>query len=205
MNTDRRFAVHGHTGKLGSLIVQHDACFPLDRDAAVENCDVVIDVSSAEGLRNLISRLSGQALLVGTTGDLPWSNLESYARTAPVAVVPNFSVGVPVLLKLIDTALKMLPPGWDIEVIEAHHNQKKDAPSGTAKRLVRAVEEHGYQNVPAHALRVGDTFGEHTVWMCGPGERIELKHVATKREVFAIGAHRWAEWLCQQSPGMTKA
>ena len=200
-----RIAVHGHTGKLGSLIVEQAKCTPIPRDATIPDCDVIIDVSSAEGLRALLPRLSGQALLIGTTGDLPWSDLESYAQKAPVAVVPNFSVGVPVLLKLIDTALTMLPPGWDIEVVEAHHNQKKDAPSGTAKRLVKAVEEHGYQNVPAHALRVGDTFGEHTVWMCGPGERIELKHVATKREVFAIGAHRWANWLSGQPTGLTRA
>ena len=205
MSLDCRIAVHGHKGKLGSLIVNHAPCAIIPRDAAVERCDVVIDVSSATGLTNLIPRLSGQALLVGTTGDLPWGALEAYAQRAPVAVVPNFSVGVPVLLKLIDTALKMLPEGWDIEVIEAHHNQKKDAPSGTAKRLVRAIEEHGYEQVPAHALRVGDTFGEHSVWMCGPGERIELKHVATKREVFAIGAHRWAKWLQAQENGLIKA
>ena len=205
MNTDCSIAVHGHKGKLGSLIVQHTDCAPILRNAPVSDCDVVIDVSSANGLRSLIPRLSGQALLVGTTGELPWTDLEIYAQKAPVAVVPNFSVGVPVLLKLIDTALRMLPAGWDIEVLEAHHNQKKDAPSGTAKRLVKAVEEHGYQNVPAHALRVGDTFGEHTIWMCGPGERIEIKHVATKREVFAIGAHRWAEWLCKQPVGLTRA
>ena len=73
--------------------------YPIHRGKDLPECDVVIDVSSAEGLRNLLSKLSGQALLVGTTGDLPWAELESYAQTAPVAVVPNFSVGVPVLLK----------------------------------------------------------------------------------------------------------
>lgn len=200
-----RVAVHGYTGKLGSLIVQQAPTVPIERQGSVPDCEVVIDVSSDTGLRSLIPRLSGQALLVGTTGNLPWTELEEYALTAPVAVVPNFSVGVPVLLQLIDTALKMLPEGWDIEVIEVHHNQKQDAPSGTAKRLIRAIQEHGYQNVPTHALRVGDTFGDHTVWMCGPGERIELKHVATRREVFAIGAHRWANWLVKQPLGLIRA
>lgn len=195
-------AVYGSSGKLGRLILEQAPCIGIARDSNVPECDVVIDVSSPEGLRNLIPRLTGQALLIGTTGELPWDALEAYAQTAPVAVVPNFSVGVPVMLSLIDTALKMLPEGWDIEVIEVHHNQKKDAPSGTAKRLLRAIEAHGYQDIPAHALRVGDTFGEHTVWMCGPGERIELKHVATKREVFAIGAHRWAKWLVTQPSGL---
>ena len=69
----------------------------------------------------------------------------------------------------------MLPNGWDIEVIEAHHNLKKMPLVERLKQLLKAIEEHGYQNVPAHALKVGDTFGEHTVWMCGPGERIELQ------------------------------
>ena len=198
-------AVHGYTGKLGSLIFSHAQCSAIPRDGVIPACDVIIDVSSAEGLEKLLPRLSGQTLLVGTTGDLPWGALTEYAKQAPVAVVPNFSVGVPVLLKLIDTAIQMLPQGWDIEVVEVHHNQKKDAPSGTAKRLVKAIEAHGYQNIPAHALRVGDTFGEHTVWMCGPGERIEIKHVATKREVFAIGAHRWAHWLHNQPCGLIRA
>ncbi len=198
-------AVHGHKGKLGSLILAQAESIGIPRNQPVPDCDVVIDVSSADGLRTLIPKLSGQALLIGTTGDLPWADIEAYAQQAPVAVVANFSVGIPVLLGLIDKALKMLPEGWDIEVIEAHHNQKKDAPSGTAKRLVKAIQEHGYEHVPAHALRVGDTFGEHSIWMCGPGERIELKHVATKREVFAIGAHRWAHWLHQQTTGLIRA
>ena len=205
MSNGISIAVHGHTGKLGSLIMGHSECIAIPRGGTIPTCDVVIDVSSSDGLCDLISRLTGQALLVGTTGDLPWDALEEYAKHAPVAVVPNFSVGVPVLLKLIDSALQMLPEGWDIEIIEVHHNQKKDAPSGTAKRLLRAIEQHGYKDVPAHALRVGDTFGEHTVWMCGPGERIELKHVATKREVFAIGAHRWAKWISKQTVGLIRA
>ena len=204
MTAQPRIAVHGSTGKLGRLIVAHAPCATIPRDSMLPDCDVVIDVSSPEGLCDLLPKLTGQALLIGTTGELPWGALEAYAQNAPVAVVPNFSVGVPVMLSLIDTALKMLPEGWDIEVVEVHHNQKKDAPSGTAKRLLQAIEAHGYQNIPAHALRVGDTFGEHTVWMCGPGERIELKHVATKREVFAIGAHRWAHWLLTQSNGLIR-
>ena len=97
--------------------------------------------------------------------------------------------------------MRVLPEGWHVEVVEAHHAAKKDAPSGTAKRLVQAIG----RDVPTHSLRVGDTFGEHTVWMCGPGERLELKHVATRREVFAIGAVRWAKWLVQQPVGLHKA
>ena len=157
------------------------------------------DVSSASGTAALLPRLDGQALVVGTTGDLPMKALSTYARSAAVAIVPNFSVGIPLLLELVQQAVGQLPPGWDIEVVEAHHHHKQDAPSGTAKRIVRAT---GLEYVPTHSLRVGDTFGEHTVWLCGPGERIELKHVATRREVFAIGAMRWARTLAHAPPGL---
>jgi len=173
------------------------------RGEAPPRCDVVIDVTSAEGLGALLQRMSGQALVVGTTGTLPWDELEAYACTAAVVVVPNFSVGVPLLIDLIRQAIPVLPDGWDIEVVEAHHHHKKDAPSGTAKRLVRAVTEAGGPaEVPTHSLRVGDTVGEHTVWLSGPGERIELKHVATRRSVFAIGALRWADWVQKQPAGL---
>ena len=135
--------------------------------------------------------------------------LEGFGENNAIAIVSNFSVGVPLLLDLVKMAAKILPSGWDIEVVEAHHNQKIDAPSGTAKRIIQALQTGLSQNpdlnisdIPAHALRVGDTFGEHTVWMCGPGERLEIKHVATKREVFAIGALRWAEWLIIQPKGL---
>jgi 4-hydroxy-tetrahydrodipicolinate reductase len=196
-----RVAVHGASGRLGRLIAaEAGASFagPVSRVGAVPDCDVVIDVSSPDGLAALLPRLAGQPLVVGTTGALPMAALEAYGARAAVAVVPNFSVGIPLLLELVERAVALLPEGWDIEIVEAHHHHKKDAPSGTAKRLVRATG----RDVPTHALRVGDTFGEHTVWMCGPGERLELKHVATRREVFAIGALRWARWIVDQPPGL---
>jgi 4-hydroxy-tetrahydrodipicolinate reductase len=170
----------------------------IGRSGSLPSCDVIIDVSTPEGTAALIPHLSSQALVVGTTGALPFDALQAHARGAPVAVVPNFSVGIPLLLELVERAMLVLPEDWHIEVVEAHHAAKVDAPSGTARRLIRAIG----RDVPAHSLRVGDTFGEHTVWMCGPGERIELKHVATRREVFAIGAVRWARWLVTQPPGL---
>jgi 4-hydroxy-tetrahydrodipicolinate reductase len=197
-----RVAIHGASGRLGRLIREEagDAFVgPVPRTGPLPDCDVIIDVTSAEGTAALLPRLSGQALVVGTTGELPLDALAKYADNAAVAVVPNFSVGIPLLLELVQQAVGALPDGWDIEVVEAHHHHKKDAPSGTAKRLVRAV---GRADVPTHSLRVGDTFGEHTVWLCGPGERIELKHVATRREVFAIGAMRWAHTLHGAAPGL---
>lgn len=197
-------AVHGASGRLGRLIVQEAQLtgrlvVPVLRDGPVPGCDVVIDVTSPDGTAALLPRLSGQALLVGTTGELPLDALAAYARHAPVAVAANFSAGVPLLLDLVARLVPQLPPGWQVEVVEAHHSAKKDAPSGTAKRLVRAI---GRDEVPVHAIRAGDTVGEHTVWLAGPGERLELKHVATRREVFAIGALRLAGWLAGQGPGL---
>ena len=119
-----------------------------------------------------------------------------------MAIVPNFSAGVPMLIDLIRTAIAAMPQEWDVEIIESHHNQKKDAPSGTAKRLARAVADAGGPTPPMHSLRVGDTVGEHTVWLSGPGERLELKHVATRRAVFAIGALRWARRIMDLPPGL---
>ena len=201
-----RVAIHGAGGRLGRLIATEAGeayVGPVLTDQPIPECDVVVDVSSPAGLTKLLASLSGQALLIGTTGDLPMAELKAYAETAPVAIIPNFSAGVPLLLHLISEAVKQMPDDWNVEIIEAHHDQKVDAPSGTAKRMIRAVEEAGGPaSTPTHAIRLGDTIGEHTIWLSGPGERLELSHVATRREVFAIGALRWANWLQTQPPGL---
>lgn len=220
--TLHKIALHGHKGKLGSLIYKLAVekgieVFELGRETTLQeliesSSQVIIDVTSATGLHELLKKVSTDSnipVLSGSTGDLPWNELEIFGNGNAVAIVSNFSVGVPLLLDLVKLATKILPSGWDIEVVEVHHNQKIDAPSGTAKRIIQAIQTGLSQNsnlsisdIPAHALRVGDTFGEHTVWMCGLGERLEIKHVATKREVFAIGALRWAEWLLNQPKGL---
>jgi 4-hydroxy-tetrahydrodipicolinate reductase len=199
-------AIHGASGRLGQLIAAEAGdtfTGPVPRQGDIPVCDVVIDVTSGPGLTQLLSRLTGQPLLIGTTGDLPTEAIEAYALTAPVAIVPNFSAGVPLLLKLIQQAIDQMPEDWAVEIVEAHHDQKLDAPSGTAKRMQRAVAEAGGPTeTPTHAIRLGDTIGEHTIWLSGPGERLEIKHVATRREVFAIGALRWSAWLKEQPPGV---
>ena len=141
---DIRIAIHGATGRLGQLIVaEAGAAFvgSVERTGEIPECDVVVDVSSAEGLQALLSRLSGQPLLVGTTGSLPMEALEAYSQHAAVALVSNFSAGVPLLLDLIQKAVASMPDDWSVEVVEAHHDQKKDAPSGTAL--------HCQQSIPA--------------------------------------------------------
>lgn len=202
-----RVAIHGADGRLGQLIVQEaGAAFAgaVERGGEIPDCDVVIDVTSAEGLASLLPRLSGQPLLVGTTGALPMGALEDYAALAPVAIVPNFSAGVPLLIALLTEAVQKMPGDWRVEITEAHHDQKLDSPSGTARRLVQAVTDAGGDSPDVHSVRVGDTIGEHSVWLAGPGERIELTHVATRREVFAIGALRWSAWLVERPPGLVR-
>ncbi len=199
-------ALHGASGRLGRLIATEAGDHylgPVVADAALPSADVIIDVTSPEGLAALLPRLTGQPLLIGTTGGLPMEAITAYAQQAPVAIVANFSAGVSLLLQLIQHAVSTMPDDWGVEIIEAHHNQKKDAPSGTAKRMMRAVKDAGGPSEPtAHAIRSGDTIGEHTIWLSGAGERLEIKHVATRREVFAIGAMRWASWLKAQQAGL---
>ncbi len=196
------FGVHGATGRLGRLILAEGGprVVALTRSGPVPALAGVIDVSRPEGTRELLARLNGEPLLVGTTGELPWEALEAYALRAPVAVLANFSLGVPLLAELIASLTPRLPPGWDLEMVEAHHKAKVDAPSGTALRLARATG----RDLPIHSIRAGDTFGDHTLYLCGPGERIELRHVATRREVFAIGALREMASLVGQPPGLRR-
>ncbi len=187
-------------GRFGRLVVAEAGprfAGAIGRTGPIPDCDVVIDVSTPDGLRGLLPRLEAQPLVVGTTGDLP--DLRAYAKKAPVLVSANFSAGVPVLLDLVAEAARRLGE-WDVEIVETHHNQKRDAPSGTAKRIATALG----RDVPIHSLRVGDTFGTHTVVLAGAGERIELTHVATRREVFAIGAIRAAEWIVAQPAGLVQ-
>ena len=143
-----KIAIQGAAGKLGTLIHNREpSAIPIHRTGEIPNVDVIIDVSSAQGTKSLLSRAQGIPLLIGTTGDLPWKELSSYAQHAPVAVVSNFSVGIPLLLSLLETAIPALPDGWDIEVMEAHHNQKKDAPSGTAKRIIQTIKQSRKEDI----------------------------------------------------------
>ena len=212
--------IHGATGRLGSLITKQcdDAAntsvtgFKIGRDLQInENCNVIIDVTLPVGTKALIEKLieacSKIPLIIGTTGDLPMDTIKKYAAEVPVAIVPNFSVGIPLVTKLAQAAVKQIPSSWNVEMTETHHTRKLDAPSGTAKKILNAMSA---TNAPAvegkdlqcHALRLGDVFGEHTIHLAGPGERVEITHRATRREVFAIGAIRSARWICTQKPGL---
>jgi 4-hydroxy-tetrahydrodipicolinate reductase len=191
-------------------------------DADFSAVDVIIDFSLPEGLHTLLGRITTQALVTGTTGlDANISKaLQKQAQQAPVLTAANFSTGVAVLTHLAATAAAALPD-YDIEIVEAHHRYKRDAPSGTALSLGEALanarqstlEEHAVHGrhgaslraeseIGIHALRAGNIVGEHQVWLVGSSERIQLTHIATSRNAFALGATKAAEWVARKAPGM---
>jgi 4-hydroxy-tetrahydrodipicolinate reductase len=171
--------------------------------------DCVIDFSSVDGTRRAIAfaRERRAALLVGTTGlpDAVLQELRALAATNAVLVAPNTSLGVALVRRLARIAAETLgPAGWSVDLVESHHDRKKDAPSGTALALARSVEEGGMrvEEGRIHAIRAGDTVGEHEVRFAGPGERIHLFHQAVARDLFAEGALRAARWLHGRAPGL---
>lgn len=168
---------------------------------------VVIDFTSDEGARAACAFAleSRAALLVGTTAlsTITIDELRAASKKIPILVAPNTSLGVAVLAKAAAEVARALGPGYDISIVEAHHNQKKDAPSGTALRLAKAINTAGreVQSDQIVAIRGGDVVGEHTIRYAGPGEYIELTHRATTRDVFAHGALRAATWLASREHG----
>lgn len=206
-----RVGVHGAGGRMGRIVLAEIeaaddlvlafAC-DVDRPEALD-ADVIVDFSSPEGFAALLAK-SRVPVVSGTTGIAPPSS-------PPVALVhaANFSIGVAVLARLVREARAALPD-WDLEVVELHHNQKRDAPSGTALRLVEGlgpqvngrVGPRAPGEIGMHAVRGGDIVGEHQVYLCGQGERIQLTHVATHRGLFAAGALRAARWVVGRPPGL---
>lgn len=161
------------------------------------------------------------ALVSGTTGLLAEGllALQEASELVPVLWEPNMSVGVQVLARLVQRAIELLGLGFDVEISETHHRLKVDAPSGTAKRLAEVAKQArgdrdafvtGRDGKPGRrpdreigvfAMRGGDVVGDHTVHLLGQGERIELTHRATSRDLFASGALRAAQWIAHKSPG----
>jgi 4-hydroxy-tetrahydrodipicolinate reductase len=185
---------------------------------------VLIDFTTPPSMRHWLKTCRDRkiAMLIGTTGlsDKDHAALDRAALEIPILQAPNMSLGVNVLLRLVAEAERMLGPEYDVEIVEGHHRFKKDAPSGTALALVDAILQisggdrqrlkHGRQGEKAervrgeigmHALRMGDEVGRHTVYFAALGERLELGHVATNRDTFAMGALRAARWLAGQKPG----
>ncbi len=197
-----------------------------DASAALSGADVLIDFTLAEGAVGNVRAAAeaGKAAVVGTTGlsAAQVAKLETLAGVVPVVYAPNMSVGVNLLFKLTREVAEILGLDYNVEITEIHHNQKKDSPSGTARRLAEQVAEalgldydhhvaHGREgNVGArpkheigmHALRGGDVVGEHTVSFICQGERIELTHKAHSRDNFAKGALVAARFAAKADPGL---
>jgi 4-hydroxy-tetrahydrodipicolinate reductase len=208
-----RVIICGSKGRMGQALI---ACAKADPalqltgevdagDTLRDNCDVIVDFSVREATLAVakFAAQHKQALVIGTTGH---SDVEKQAIRAAVAGIPcvwtsNFSTGVNTLFWLTGKVAGLVPD-WNVEIVETHHTAKTDAPSGTAKSLQEVIKKATGKETPAHALRIGDVVGDHTVTFGTPGERIELSHQASSRETFARGALRAAKWAIRQKPGL---
>ena len=190
--------------------------------AAAAQCDVLIDFTRPEG--TLANLKHARAMVIGTTGfsTAQRKTIAEAAQRMPLVMAANFAVGVNAASKLAETAARILGDGYDVEIIEAHHRHKADAPSGTAlklgevvaqalKRELPKVSRHGRQGetgerpakeIGFHAVRGGDIVGEHTVLFAGTGERVEITVRSQSRTTYAMGALRAAKWLRGKPPGL---
>lgn len=223
-----KVVIYGSKGRMGQALVAAakanpsleltgtiDSGDPLD---VIASCDAVIDFTHADATLPVLEKCVelGKIIVIGTTGhsnDIR-NRISEASKSIPVIFSPNYSVGVNTLFWLTKKAAEILGPEYDAEVIEVHHRLKKDAPSGTARRLVEVLDEaygldyerdtrHGRVGMPGertrseigvHAVRGGDVVGDHTVMLAAPGDRLELIHRASSRETFARGALRAALW-----------
>ncbi len=206
-------------GPIGVVVVD-------DLAKSLAGADVVVDFTSHEASARHaeVCAERGVPAVIGSTGFTPEAKarVAAAAKKVPVVLAPNMSVGVTVLFELVRQAAKVLGDGYDVEIVEIHHKKKRDAPSGTAVRLGEVAAEalgrdpkdalafarHGILGerppwqIGVQTLRGGDVVGEHTVFFCGEGERLELTHRAASREQFARGAIRAAQWVVGRPPGL---
>lgn len=230
------FVLHGGTDKPGSASVGLDLgvaahLAPLELTtsdslaAVLGRANVVIDFTTPEAsvAHARLCADAGVALVVGSTGfsaDAK-AHMADAAKSIPLVMAPNMSVGVNLVIELAATLARRLGEDFDVEVTETHHRMKKDAPSGTAMRLaeelakalgrdaddictsrVGQIGERSRKEIGVQTLRGGDVVGEHTVFFFGDGERVELTHRATSREQFGRGALRAAKWCVGKPPGL---
>ncbi|TWT41115.1 4-hydroxy-tetrahydrodipicolinate reductase [Phycisphaerae bacterium RAS1] len=224
---------------VGAVTIESDALLGTDASVAAGGealgvaisaslaapADVVIEFTTPAGCRAWAEWCAarGVALVSGTTGlsDADRAAMADAARRCPLLWAANMSVGVNLLLALVKQAAARLDESWDIEISEAHHRHKADAPSGTAKALLEAVCEgrqrraadvarfgrgpdsgkRGAGEIGLHALRLGEIVGDHDVHFCAGGELLTLSHRALSRDTFAAGALRAAKWLAGRPAG----
>ena len=232
-----KILLSGAKGRMGQAIcsiaseheceITHPVDLGDDPSCVISGCDLVIDFSLRDATRPLAELAGefGKPMIIGTTGHDKDDRkaIEDVASRIPMVWAGNFSTGVNLLFYLTEQAARVLDTesNFDPEVIEMHHRLKKDAPSGTADRLLEILKDsrklsdedvsHGRagmvgerkgNEIGSHALRGGDVVGEHTVMFAGTGERIELTHRATDRVIFAAGALKAGKWAVNQEPGL---
>ena len=197
-----------------------------DVSRVIDDFDVLIDFTlpgaTIENLKKC--RTAGKRMVIGTTGftEDEKQDLNELAQDCALVFAPNMSIGVNLCFKLIELAARIVGDSTDIEIIEAHHNQKKDAPSGTAVRMGEIIarvldrdlkecavygregigEARDAKTIGFETIRAGDIVGDHTVMFASDGERIEITHKASSRKTFASGAIRAAAWLMDKEPGL---
>lgn len=196
-----------------------------DLEKAIDDFDVIIDFTApAATLANLeLCKKHNKRIIIGTTGftEEQKKAIDEYASTIPIVMAPNYSVGVNLMFKLLEKAAKVMGDYCDIEVVEAHHRHKVDAPSGTALGMGEAIAgamgnklsdvavyaregitgERDRNEIGFATIRAGDIIGEHTAIFADIGERVEITHKASSRTTFANGAVRAAVWLAEQPSG----
>ena len=229
-----RVLLIGHNGQMGRAIaasVDSEPGFAIaaqceqgdELSGKMRDIDVAVDFTHADATELICATAAEKnvPLVIGTTGHSSeqLAKIKEAAKTIPVIYSPNFSVGVNTLFWLTRKTAELLEDDFDLEVVETHHRLKKDAPSGTAKRLTEILMEarkidnvrHGRDGnigersdteIGVHAVRGGDVVGDHTVIFAGAGERLELTHRATSRETFAHGALRAARWITGKPAGL---
>ena len=232
-----RIAVVGASGRMGKTIIeaidQSDKVslgVTLDKgddlNAVLDQFDALIDFTRPEATLEYLNacQSSGKSMVIGTTGfsDDQLQAINDAASSMPIVFAPNMSVGVNLSLKLLDMAARVIGEDADIEIVEAHHRHKVDAPSGTALKMGEVVanalgrdlsecavygregieEPRDRQTIGFSTIRGGDVVGEHTVSFFMEGERVEITHKASSRLTFANGAVRAASWLEGQSAGL---
>lgn len=213
-----KVCIGGSKGRMGQRIIalakdesgiEVSGAYDAGEDAAgfIGTCDCLIDFTSPQAtMAHLALCVSlKKAIVIGTTGfsDEERAQIASAAGTIPVVFSPNMSVGVNLLFKIVRDAAKVLGPEYRVDIVEAHHVNKKDAPSGTAKELKRIVcDARGDVEVPIESVREEDIVGEHTITFDSPVDVLEFTHSAKTRDIFAKGALQAARFAAGKQSGL---
>jgi len=232
-----RVAVAGASGRMGQMLIEAVNAAPdcllagtldigADLRGGLAHAQVLIDFTRPEGTLTQLAacRDLGVKAVIGTTGfsDSQKAQIAEHARHIAIVMAPNMSVGVNVVFKLLDMAARALAEGYDIEIIEAHHRHKVDAPSGTALKMGEVVAaalgrelkdcavyaregvtgERELGTIGFATVRGGDIVGDHSVMFCGTGERIEITHRSASRATYAQGSLRAARFVADKASGL---